>query len=56
MTRADILVKQPRRELADKIIELEHRVADLEELSFGYAARLVCAEHKNNPVLETADR
>lgn len=44
MTRADILVKQSRRRLADMVIELEHKVTDLEELSFNYATRAMRAE------------
>ena len=44
MTRANILVKYSRRRLADMIIELEHKVTDLEEQSFDYAARAMRAE------------
>jgi hypothetical protein len=41
MTRADILIKLPRRQLADMVIELEHQVNNSEERSFDYAARLI---------------
>ena len=44
MTRADILIKYSRRTLADMVIELEHKVTDLEEQSFDYATRAMRAE------------
>jgi hypothetical protein len=44
MTHADILIKLPRRQLADMVIELEHQVNNSEERSFDYAARLIRVE------------
>jgi hypothetical protein len=60
MTRADILIKYSRRTLADMVIELEHKVTDLEEQSFDYATRAMRAEsaldiQKQNTNLTTSN-
>jgi hypothetical protein len=52
MTRADILIKLPRRQLADMVIELEHQLNNSEERSFDYAARLIRVKSTINEIKE----
>jgi len=49
MTRANILIKLPRHQLADMVIELEHQLNNSEERSFDYAARLIRIESTLEP-------